>query len=449
MATATLEPTSTRRERWAWYLYDFGNSAYAAVVLLAIYSAYFQGKVVGGAEGSRLWGLAVGIAMLVVAVTSPVLGAIADFSGSKKRFLLVCTTASILFTASLFFAKPGNVLIGMILFILAEIGYRGAQVFYNALLPEIAAPGEIGRVSGYGWAIGTAGGILCLVLILPLIMFLGDTFADDTFIIRLSLVITAVFWAISAVPIFLWLRERTQSQPLPPGENYLSIALKQLRGTIRAASHFKEFLKFMLAFLIYNDGVIMALNFAAIIGAVLFGMDEQMLIIFVIAVQITNVVGAYVFGLLVDRVGGKRSLALSILMMIGTVIWLFFNQTQTGFFLIGAMAGFAMAGTQSVSRTMVAMFSPPGQIAEFYGFFAVAGRTSSFVGPAVYGWLAAEAALWYQAQGQSVALAEQAGQRIAVISIAVFLLIGLILLRFVNETKARAAATQTTGESSV
>jgi UMF1 family MFS transporter len=148
MTTATLEHTSTRRERWAWYLYDFGNSAYAAVVLLAVYSAYFQGKVVGGAEGSRLWGLAVGIAMLVVAVTSPVLGAIADFSGSKKRFLFVYTVMSIVFTATLFFVKPGSVLIGMLCFILAEIGYRGAQVFYNALLPEIATHAEMGRVSG-------------------------------------------------------------------------------------------------------------------------------------------------------------------------------------------------------------------------------------------------------------------------------------------------------------
>jgi UMF1 family MFS transporter len=442
MATATATPSATRRQRWAWYLYDFGNSAYAAVILLAVYSAYFQGQVVGGAEGSRLWGLAVGIAMLVVALTSPVLGAIADFSSSKKRFLLIYTAISVIFTASLFLAKPGNVWIGMGFFIVAEIGYRGAQVFYNALLTEIAEPEEMGRISGYGWAIGTAGGVICLLLILPLIMFLGDTFADDTFIVRLSLPITAVFWALSAIPIFRWLPERTQAQPLPAGETYLSVAFKQLGKTIRTAARFKEFVKYMIAFLIYNDGVIMALDFAAIIGAVLFGMDQQKLIIFVILIQVTNVLGAYVFGELVDRIGGKRSLALSILIMIGAVIWLYFNQTQTGFFLIGAVAGFAMAGIQSVSRTMVAMFSPPGQSGEFYGFFAVAGRTSSFIGPAVYGWVAAEVALWYQAQGQLVEAAEQSGQRLAILSIGAFLLVGLLLLSFVNEARARGAAKQ-------
>ena len=440
MASTAVQAPVTRRDRWAWYLYDFGNSAYAAVVLLAVYSAYFQGRVVGGAEGTRLWGQAVFYAMLVVAISAPVLGAIADFSGTKKRFLFVFTVLACLFTAGLFFAKPGYVLIAMGFFILAEIGYRSAQVFYNGLLPEIAAPAELGRVSGNGWAIGTAGGIICLLLILPLIVLFGDSLADDTFIIRLSLVITAVFFAISAVPIFLWLRERAQPQKLPPEENYLTVGFKRLWHTIRRVSQFREFVKFIVAFLIYNDGIIMALDFAAIIGAVLFGMDQQMLIVFVILVQITNVLGAFVFGYLVDRVGGKPSLILSLLLMIGVIIWLYFNQTQTGFFLIGAVAGFAMAGAQSVSRTMVAIFAPRGQSAEFYGFFAFAGRTSSFVGPLVYGWLAAEAALWFEARGQEAVLAHQSGQRVAILSIGLFILAGLIVLLFVNERKAREAA---------
>jgi UMF1 family MFS transporter len=159
-----------------------------------------------------------------------------------------------------------------------------------------------------------------------------------------------------------------------------------------------------------------------------------------ILVQITNVVGAYLFGLLVDRIGGKRSLVLALLMMIGIVIWLYFNRSLTGYFFIGAAAGVAMAGAQSVSRTMVAIFAPPGQSAEFYGFFAVVGRTSSFIGPAVYGLIAAEAALWFQAQGESATAAEQSGQRLAILSIVVFLVIGLVLLTFVNEGKARRSA---------
>jgi len=447
-STITVPASSTRRERWAWYLYDFGNSAYAAVVLLAVYSAYFQGTVVGGAEGSRLWGLSVGIAMLVVAVTSPILGAIADFSAAKKRLLAFYTVMTVIFTAGLFFATPGQVAIGMGFFILAEIGYRSAQVFYDALLPEIAAPEEMGRISGNGWAVGTAGGIVCLVIVLPLIVLQqqGVLAMSGDLVVRITLVITAVFFALSAIPLFLWLPERAKAKALPAGENYLSMAFKQLGKTIRTARSFREFLKFMLAFLIYNDGIIMALDFAAIIGAVLFGMNQQDLIIFVILVQATNVVGAYIFGILMDRMGGKPSLVGSLILMILVVLGLYLAQTRTAFFIIGAVAGVAMAGAQSVSRTMVAVFAPPGQSAEFYGFFAVAGRTSSFIGPAVYGWIAAEMALYYAAQGQSVALAEQSGQRIAILSIAIFLLVGLGLLLFVDEKKARETAVGEMGE---
>jgi UMF1 family MFS transporter len=347
---------------------------------------------------------------------------------------------AIIFTGALFFAEAGRVAMSMSFFILAEIGYRSAQVFYNGFLPEIADPEDIGRVSGTGWAVGTAGGVVCLIIILALILTVGGDF-----IVRLSLVITAVFFALSALPIFLWLPERAKKRPLPSGDNYLSLAFKQLANTIRTAGSFKEFVKFMVAFLIYNDGVMMALDFAAIIGAVLFGIDQQGLIIFVIIVQLTNVVGAYIFGRWVDRWGGKRSLIISILMMIVVVLALYFNQTATGFYIIGAVAGFAMAGTQSVSRTMVGMFSPPGKSAEFYGFFALAGRTSSFIGPTVFGIVAAEAALYYLSLGQSSELADQAGHRLAILSIAVFFIAGLLILTFVDENKARHAAQQGKG----
>jgi UMF1 family MFS transporter len=437
-------PRSTRRERVAWYLYDFGNSAYAAVVLLAIYSAYFQGEVVGGPEGSRLWGYAVGIAMLFVAITAPVLGTIADFSGAKKRFLLLYTTISCIFTGALFFVGTGDVVMGMVFFIIAEIGYRSSQVFYNALLPEIASEEDIGRVSGNGWAIGSAGGIICLVIILVLITTIGGNF-----VVRLSFIITALYFALSAAPLFLWLRERAEPQPLPEGENYLSVAFNRLGKTIRAVRQYREFLKFMIAFLIYNDGIIMALDFAAILGAVLYGMEQEQLIIFMIIVQVTSVAGAYVFGILTDRISAKRSLVISLVLMIGAVIWMFYNEalvgvlykdSLTGFFLIGGLAGFALTGVQSVSRTSVGMFTPDGKSAEFYGFFAIAGRTSSFIGPAVYGLLAAELAYLFIEQGQSPTIAEAEGLRYALVSILAFLMTGLLLLAFVNERKARQQA---------
>jgi len=436
MANVTPQAVSTRRERVAWYLYDFGNSAYASVVLLAVYSAYFQKQVVGGAEGSRLWGLTISAAMIIVAIAAPIMGAIADYSGAKKRFLFFFTALSVLFTALLFFTKSGTVALAIGFFLLAEIGYRAAQIFYDALLPEIAAPAEMGRIAGTGWAVGSAGGIVILLLILPPILMTDS----NILVVRGALVLTAVFFALAATPIFLRLRERAQPQKLPPGENYLNIAFKQLKETIRAARGFKEFLKFMLAYLIYNEGVIIALDFAAILGAVLFGLQQTGLIIFFIIVQATNVLGALLFGNLQDRFGGKRSLTLSILLMVACIFALYFAQNQTHFFIIGAFVGVAMAGVQSVSRAMVATFSPPGKSGEFFGFFALTGRTSSFIGPAVFGWLAAELTLWYQSQGQAVTLAEQSGHRLAVLSIAAFLIVGWALMLLVNEKKAREAA---------
>ena len=434
MQAAVFESANVQRDRLAWYLYDFGNSAYAAVVLLAVYSAYFQDSVVGGAEGSRLWGIAVGIAMLFVAITSPVLGAIADFAGTKKRFLLFFTAQAVIFTGLLFLVGKGDVFFGMAFFIMAEIGYRSAQVFYNSLLPEITDADDMGRVSGNGWAIGSAGGIVCLLIVLPLIVLIGGTL-----IVRVSLVITAIFFAVSAAPIFLWLHERAQPQTLPARESYASVGFKRLWATFKKARQFREFIKFMLAFIIFNDGIIMALNFSAIIGVVLFDMKQEQLIMFVILVQVTSVLGAYAFGRLADRWTIKSTIVVSLLLMIGAVVLLLFVQNAVGFFAVGALAGFSLTGVQSVSRTMVGKLSPPGQSAEFYGLYAVAGRASSFVGPTVYGILAAEAAQWYMAHGESDTTAEQLGQRVAILSIIAFLAIGLTLLSFVNEAEGQKA----------
>jgi UMF1 family MFS transporter len=431
--------TSTRRERWSWYMYDFGNSAYAAVVLLAVYSAYFQGAVVGGAAGSRLWGIAVGIAMITVALTAPVLGTIADFSGSKKRFLLFYTTMCVVFCGLLFFVQRGDWFIGMLFFILAEIGYRSSQVFYNALLPEIASQDEMAKISGNGWAIGSVGGIVCLLIVLVPIVLTGNTPAN-TLVIRLSLVFTAVFFAAAAVPAFLWINERAQPQQLPPGENYLSIAWKRLRHTFGEVRSFREFIKFMVAFLVYNDGILMILDFGAILGAVLFGMEQQELIIFMIIVQVASVAGAYLFGLFASDFGGKRSLIFALLLTIAPVVWLYFTYSKLAFYVIGGIAGFALTGVQSVSRTLVGMFSPTGKSAEFYGFFAVTGRTSSFIGPTIFGLLAAWATKQFLARGQAELLAEQLGHRVALFSIAAFLLTGLVLLLLVNERKGQASA---------
>jgi UMF1 family MFS transporter len=444
--TNTAPKATRRKEQWAWYLYDFGNSAYAAVVLLAVYAVYFKNGVVAGPEGSALWGLALTIAMLVVAVIAPFLGTLADYSRRKKSFLFVMTSMSVVFTGLLFFVQKGDIFIGMLFFILAEIGYRSAQVFYNALLVDIAEPEEIGRVSGNGWAIGSLGGIICLVIVLVLIQLNPG----NNTIVRLSMVITAVYFIIFALPTFFIIKEKSPERKKLEG-NLFQVAIKRLSHTIKSVRNFSEFIKFMVALLIYNDGIIAVLDFAAIIGAVLYGVTDTQLIIFVIVVQVTNIVGAYLFAILGERIGFKNSLVQSLLLMVISVFGMMFISSTTGFFIIGGIAGFAIAGVQSLSRTMVSIFAPKNRSTEFYGFFALSGRTSSIIGPGIMGFTASGLSLWLMntlvnagivaaGDANAIAITEQIGHRFAVITIVIFLLVGLMLLLFVSEENGRKAA---------
>ena len=438
-----------KRAQWAWYLYDFGNSAYAAVVLLAVYASYFKQGVVGTAQGSALWGYSLTISMLVVAVISPFLGALADYSGKKKTLLLIMTSISIIFTALLFFVQKGDIALGMILFIIAEIGYRAGQVFYNSLLVDVADEDEIGKVSGNGWAIGSLGGIICLVIVLALIQLNPN----ENFIIRLSLVITAVYYAIFTLPTILFIKESHRPQK-KDGKSLFKVAIERLKKTIQSVRDFKEFLKFMAAVLIYNDGIIAALDFAAIIGSVIFGVTSTELIIFVIIVQVTNVAGAYIYGLLGEKYGYKNSLINSLILMIISVLGMMFVPSKPGFFIVGALAGFAMAGVQSISRTMVSVFAPAHKSAEFYGFFSLTGRTSSIIGPGVMGAAASGISAWVlttltdanlvlASNETAQTVAEQIGHRFALVTIIFFLIIGLMPLLFVNEAEGRQVARST------
>lgn len=421
---------TARRARRSWYLYDFGNSAYAAIVLLAVFSTYFKNVVVGGAEGTRLWGWAVSIAAIVVAFISPVLGALADFTKSKKKLLFIFTSISIIFTALLFFVRAGDVVAGMLFFILAEIGYRGAQVFYDALLVDISTPETIGYVSGKGWAMGMLGGVACLLVVLLPIQMIGNSFIPYAFLI------TALFFLISSIPTFLNVKEHSKPEVLPAGKTIWSHTFGKLAETFHDIRNYKEFLRYMFAFLIYNDGIMMLMDFAAIIGATLYGMKQTQLILFVILIHITGALGALFFGWISDFRSSKRSVTWSLIMLIVTLTLIFFVKSFVGFLVIGAFAGFSLSGAQAVSRTMVSQLAPASKTTEFYGFLSVAGRTSTFIGPLVFGTLSYRMHNFYLAKGYADLAAEQAGLLWAIGSILVFLLIGLLILLGVRKVTA-------------
>ncbi|NLE93213.1 MAG: MFS transporter, partial [Chloroflexi bacterium] len=418
-----LEQTKTARQaRRAWYLYDFGNSAYAAIILLAVFSAYFKNVVVGGAEGTRMWGIAVGIAAILVALISPILGAIADSSRSKKLFLFVFTGISVIFTALLFFVGKGDTIMAMVFFIMAETGYRGAQVFYDALLVDVSTPETIGYISGKGWAIGMVGGVVTLLIAVVPLQIIGNEFIPYTFLI------TAFVYAISSLPMYFRVHETSPVIPIPEGETLLSVSFKHLYQTFKDIRNYKVFLRYMIAFLIYNDGIMMLMDFAAIIGATLFGLEQVQLIIFVIIIHITGALGALIFGKLSDEKSSRRSILLSLIILVISLIVLFFIKSTIGFFIIGAFAGFSLSGAQAVSRTMVSQLAPASKTTEFYGFLSVAGRTSTFIGPLVFGTLSYRMHNFYLSQGLTELAAEKAGQYWGVGSIIAFLLIGFLIL---------------------
>jgi UMF1 family MFS transporter len=423
MAQSTDIVRTSRRSRLSWYFYDFGNSAYAAVVLLAVYSVYFSSVVVDHVKGPSLWNLAVGIAAVIVALLSPVLGTIADFSRAKKKLLFIFTVLAVVFTGMLFFVQKGDVFTGMLFFILAEIGYRGAQVFYDSLLVDVSTPETIGSVSGKGWALGMLGGIACLVLVLIPIQLIGGPLMA-----RVAFLITAVFFAVSSIPIFLNVKQINEPEILPAGESTLAHAFKKLAATFRDIKHYKEFIKYTVAFLIYNDGIMMLMDNAAIIAAILYGFQTSQLIVLIIILQIAGAGGAYLFGRISTNKSSKQAIVYSLVMLVGVVACLFITNSKTLFYVIGALAGFSLSGVQAVSRTMVSQLSPQEKTAEFYGFLSVAGRTSTFVGPLVFGSMYAAMITWYSNHGFTEAMSKTNSMYWAIGSIVVFLLIGLFFL---------------------
>ncbi len=235
------------------------------------------------------------------------------------------------------------------------------------------------------------------------------------------------------------------------GKSYIGVALKRLRKTVTSVRDFKEFLKFLGAVLIFNNGIVAALTFASIIGAVVFNVTSTELIIFVIVIQLTNMAGAYVYGLLGEKIGYKNSLINSLVVMIISVIGMMLVQTKLGYFIAGSLAGFAMAGVQSLDRTMVSIFAPIHKNAEFYGFSSLTGRTSSIIGPGVMGATATGLSAWIlnsmvkanvaaATDPSAMHLAEQIGHRFALVTILLFLVIGLMPLLFVDEKEGRIAA---------
>lgn len=425
-------PPVTRREIFGWCMYDVADSAFTTVIVTAVFALYFEKIVTGDPQLSDLWwGRAASISEVVVAVLAPILGAIADFSGSRKKFLGACAAIIVLFTAALWFVGPGMTVIAIVLFIIANIGFAGGGVFIDSFLPGISHAGNAGRISGLKWAMGYAGGLVSLGLCYPLAKcIVANPTPEQLAQARLVPLVVAAWYLLMVTPTFLFLRERSVPQPLPAGQSYLTVGFRQLLQTFSQVRRYRELVKLMIAFLVYNDGVVTVIYFAAKYASTTIGFTAEEVLVMFIGLNVVAVVGALSFGYLADWIGQKRTIMISLTIWIAAVVLAYLSHSKNMFYVVAVLAGIGMGSAQSVTRSLVALFTPPAKAAEFYGFLGIAGKALAFVGPIVFGTISARTG----------------SQRPAILAIGSFFIVGMILLSFVNERRGKEAALAPVGD---
>jgi len=359
--------------------------------------------------------------MLLVAVSAPVLGAIADFRGSRKRFLFLFCYAGVVATSFLFLVGPGDIWLAIVFYLLSSACLEWSLTFYNSFLPQITTRQQMGRISGFGWAFGYVGGVLCLILTMAMIRW-PEWFGipdSDYLPVRATAVLVALWWGLFSIPTFLWLRERSAGRELPPGTTYLRIGFARLSNTLRKIHQFRELVKFLAAFLIYNDGVQTVIVMAAVFGAEVLGMSQNELISCFILIHVVAVIGSLVLGHLGDRTTTKRAINISLLVWTAAVLYVLVIEESWEFWLLAVVIGFVLGGVQASSRALLAQFTPKENSAEFFGFFATSGKFAAIFGPALF-------ALINDMTGSV---------RYGVLSVILFFVVGWSILYFVDEEK--------------
>ena len=418
-----------KRAIWSWSLYDFANSAFTTLVITFVYATYFTQAIADDpVHGTALWSRGVVITALIVAFSSPVLGAIADRGGYRKLFVVAATLICVAATAALYTVMPGQVLAALVLVVIANIAYELATVFYNAFLPDLAPPDRVGTISGLAWGLGYIGGLLALAfalvaLVQPETPWFGFSKEHGENIRATNLVVAGWFFVFS-VPLLLWVRE-DRSRASVSG-SVISDAFAQLRHTFVEVRKYRHTVHFLLARLVYNDGLVTVFAFGGIYAAGTFGFTFEEVLLFGIVINVAAGLGAAAMGILDDRIGGKRTIIISLLGLIGASLLAIFATNVTWFWLAGILIGIFAGPNQAASRSLMARFVPHKLENEFFGFFAFSGKLTAFVGPFLLG-----------------VLTDVSGsQRVGISVVVVLFVLGLALLWRLDEragAKARTA----------
>ena len=427
---------------FGWCMYDWANSAYGTTVVAALLPNYFALAVVGEAgvsvagqtfSATTLWGYMLGASALVVFFCAPVLGAIADFSAAKKKFLIGFAYTGSLFATLLYFCTAGDVWLTVLLFVGSQVCFVAANVFYDAFLPQIATPERLDAVSSRGYAFGYVGGGLQFAIALALVARHNVIGISESMAARIGIGMAGIWWAGWTLFTVKFLKELRRGR-LSYGESgeemdnaqlrwhdYLKIGISRTIATAKKVRRFKHLTLFLIAYLVYNDGIHTVSTMATIYGTQELNLSTTVLMVTLLAVQIIAIGGALVFSRIANLLGTKRTVMLTLLLWSGVVTYAYFTRTATEFFLLGAVVGLVLGGSQALSRSFYGAMIPEEASAEFYGFYSVFSKFSATFGPLTFAFIA-------QVTGNA---------RLSIISLVVFFVVGLVLLGFVDEEKAK------------
>jgi UMF1 family MFS transporter len=445
-ADAISKPmVNDQKEIFGWAMYDWANSAFSTTVgtvFLAPYVAALArtAAAASGTSTASFFGIpiapdsflpycisfSVGMQVFVL----PILGAIADFSHRRKQMMQVFAVFGALATIMLFFVTGDLWWLGGVLFILANLSFGAAMVFYNSYLPDIATEDQRDRVSSYGWAMGYLGGGLLLVLNLALYMFGDKLGIPGGLTVRINLASAGIWWL--GFSFFTWarLRPRHAIHKLPEGKGYISVGFSQLWQTLREVRDYPETLKYLLAYFLYNDGIQTVIAVAAVFAVAPLvqgglALSITTLTLVILMIQFVAFGGALLWGKLAGWIGAKQSIILSLFIWTGVVIYAYVglkgDSRTIEFFILGAVIALVMGGSQAISRSLFAQLIPTGKEAEFYSFYEISERGTSWTGPLIFG------------------LANQifGSLRYGLLSLIFYFIAGLIVLPFVNIQKGK------------
>jgi MFS transporter, UMF1 family len=426
----SLAESVTPREVWSWAMYDFANSGYTTVVITAIFNAYFVSVVADNRPWATFaWTAALALSYAAIMFTAPVIGAYADAYAAKKKLLVLTTTGCVLFTALLAFSGPGSLWLTIPLIVLSNFFYGSGENLIAAFLPELARGRALGKVSGWGWSLGYIGGLVSLGASLAYVTWAqahGQQAAD---FVPITMLITAVLFAISSLPTFLFLRERAVPQLHLQGLNLIQESFARLAQTIKHAGDYRDLRRFLICTVFYQAGIQAVITLAAIYAQQAMHFTTQQTIMLIFVVNITAAVGAFMFGHLQDRIGHIPTIAMT---LVGWIIMILLAWTAQGpgmFWVSANLAGICMGSSQSAGRALVGLLSPATRRAEFFGLWGLAVKLSSILGPLTYG---------------LVSWISRGDHRMAILITGSYFLAGLAILAGVNVWRGKRAALRST-----